>query len=386
LTATIISSVHWDFVEHSAARYHRLQLALSVLALVLGAGWLLAMTLTAVARLVAELAMTVTDRLWWAVLVVSAATSIGHTVLTAPLTIARSYWLPRRYGLLHQRLAAWAFDRLKAAALGGLVGLIVIEVIYAVMARTPAWWIFAAAFVATVSLLGAVVFPVWIVPLFYTLTPLRDAALAERLEKLARRAGVPVLGVWLVDQSRKSRTLNAAVAGFGRTRRIILFDTLLERLGPDEVESVLAHELGHHAHHDMWRMVVIQTALGFATFWVADQLLRATAGPIGLRNLADPAGVPWFALVIGALGLVGIPLVNWHSRAVERRADDFALSVTGDAGAFISAMERLAEQNLAERHPPRWKETLLSSHPSVDRRIGRARRRVASAPRASESE
>src|SRR5262249_51533651 len=156
----------------------------------------------------------------------------------------RGYLLPRRFGLLHQRLSAWALDRLKGAALGAVIGLVVLEVIYAVIAATPAWWIVAGAFVAVVSLLGAIVFPVWIVPLFYRLTPLGDAPLAARLETLARRAGVPVIGVWVVDQSRKSRTVNAAVAGFGRTQRIVLFDTLLATLGADEVESVLAHELG----------------------------------------------------------------------------------------------------------------------------------------------
>src|SRR5262249_15708844 len=239
------------------------------------------------------------------------------------------------FGLLHQPLSSWAFDRLKAAALGALVGLVVIEVIYGLMAATTAWWIVAAAFVAVVSLLGAVVFPVWIVPMFYRLTPLADAELAARLAGLARDAGVPVIGVWVVDQSRKSRTLNAAVVGFGRTQRIILFDTLLTTLRADEVQSVLAHELGHHAHRDMWRVTVMETAVGFATFWLADQLLHATAGAVGLRSLADPAGIPWFALVLGALGLVSIPLVNAYSRAVERRADDFALTVTGDARAFI---------------------------------------------------
>ena len=363
--------------EPSATRYHRLQLVLSAIALLVGAGWLAAMTLTGLAQLVADQAMRITDRWWWSVAVVSAATGVGHVALTAPLTIIRGYVLPRRFGLLHQRLVAWAIDRFKAAALRAAAGFAVIEVIYAAIAATPHWWIVAGAFVAGVSLLGAVVFPVWIVPLFYRLTPLGDTALAKRLQALAQRAGVPVIGVWVVDQSRKSRTVNAAVAGLGRTRRIILFDTLLDTLAPEHTDAVLAHELGHHAHHDMWRGFVMHTAIGFATFWAADHVLRATAGRVGLDGLADPAGVPWLALVLGALGLVTIPLANLHSRAIERRADDFALTLIGDAGAFIGAMERLAELNLAERNPPRLKEIVLYSHPAVDRRIARARERFA---------
>jgi STE24 endopeptidase len=359
--------------ERSATRYHRLQLLLAAIALLVGASWLLLLTLTGLARFVAEQGARVIDRAWWTVLVVSVATGAGHTLVTAPLAIVKGYVLPRRFDLLHQPFSAWVLDRLKAAALGGAIGLAVIEVIYVVIAATPHWWIVAGAFVAAVSLLGAVVFPVWIVPLFYRLTPLADQTLAGRLETLARRAGVPVIGCWVVDQSRKSRTVNAAVAGLGRTRRVILFDTLLDTLGPGETEAVLAHELGHHARHDMWRGFVAHTILGFLTFWAADQILRATAPLVGLDGLADPSGVPWLALVLGLLGLVTMPIANTYSRAIERRADDFALRLTGDAGAFVGAMERLADLNLAERNPPRLEELFLFSHPSIGRRIARAR-------------
>ena len=362
--------------ERSAARYHRLQLLLSALELLIGATWLVAMAMSGLATPVAAAAGHIIDQPWWIVAVVSAVIGAGHAFLTSPLAIVKGYVLPRRFGLLHQGFLAWTIDRLKAGALGAAIGLLVIEVIYAVIAATPHWWLIAGAFVSAVSLLGAVIFPVWIVPLFYQLTPLADAALAERLKALARQAGVPVIGVWVVDQSRKSRTVNAAVAGLGRTRRIILFDTLLDTLAPREAEAVLAHELGHHARHDMWRGFLTHTALGFATFWAADQLLRATAGRVGLGDLADPAGLPWLALVLGALGLGTIPRGNTYSRAIERRADDFALRLTGDAGAFIGAMERLADLNLAERHPPRLEELLLYSHPAVGRRIARARKGV----------
>jgi STE24 endopeptidase len=183
--------------------------------------------------------------------------------------------------------------------------------------------------------------------------------------------------VWVADQSRKSRTANAAVVGLGRTRRILLFDTLLE-FAPDEVEAVLAHELGHHVHHDIWRGLVAQGVFTLIGFGVADRALAAGVGWWGLRDVTDAAGIPWLALVLGALALVTLPVSNGYSRWIEQRADDFALRVTGDLHGFVGAMERLARLNLAERRPHWLKELVLYSHPAIDRRIARARERLRS--------
>src|SRR5262249_51682143 len=210
-------------------------------------------------------------------------------------------------------------------------------------------------------------------PLFYRLAPLDDATLRDRLLRMAEKAGVPVLGVWVADQSRKSRTANAAVVGLGSTRRIILFDTLIREFTPDEVEAVLAHELAHHVHRDVARGLLVQSAVTLATFWAADQILDVGSRWLGLHGPADLGGLPLFGLVLMALGLVALPLANGWSRHVERQADDFALRTAGDPEAFIGAMDRLGDLNLAERDPHYVKEFLLYSHPSVARRIARAR-------------
>ncbi|HZL99147.1 MAG TPA: M48 family metalloprotease, partial [Planctomycetota bacterium] len=247
-------------------------------------------------------------------------------------------------------------------------------ILYGLLRVTPRWWWLAGGgvfFVLYVAL--ATVVPVWIMPLFYRLTPLADETLRARLLRLARRAGVEAVSVWVADQSRKSRTANAAVVGLGRTRRIILYDTLAQRFTPDEIESVLAHELGHHVHGAMRRGLIAQGLLTLVTFRVADVLLGAGVGWFGLAGPADPAGLPWLALVLLALGLVVAPVANTFSRFVERQADDFALALTGNPGAFVGAMERLAGLNLAERRPHRLKEIVLHSHPALDRRIARAR-------------
>lgn len=355
-----------------AARYHRLQLVLGVLELALTVLYLAAILIIDAGPALAVLGERFSGARWWQVGVVAVALGVGHGLVAFPLAWIRGYWLPRRYGLLHQPLRGWLADSLKAALVGGGLALGAVEVIYALIAATPVWWLLAAGTFAAVQIVLAVVFPIWLLPLFYRLTPLADEELRGRLLALAARAGVAVIGVWVADQSRKSRTANAALAGLGRTRRIILFDTLVSEFTPDEMQAVLAHELAHHVHRDTWRALGVQTGLTVVALWLVDRLLDVGVTAGRLDGPADPGGLPWLALILLGLGLLVTPLANGFSRWIERQADDFALALTGDARAFVAAMERLAVLNLAERRPHPLKEMLLHSHPSIHRRIARA--------------
>lgn len=356
-----------------AARYHRLQLLLALLGLGISIAYLLAVLLTGGGHAVAHWAARVTTARWGQVALVAILLGAGHGALGFPLTLLRSYWLPRRFGLLHQPLGSWLADRLKALLIGATLGLAAVEIVYGLLELTPLWWLAAATIFFGAQVAMAAVVPIWIVPLFYRLAPLADGELRERLLALARRAGVDAIGVVVADQSKKSRTANAAVVGLGRTRRILLFDTLVAEFPSEEIESVLAHELGHHAHGDVRRGLVARGALLLITSGLAALGLDAGVALLGLDGPADPAGLPWLALVVLALALVQLPLGNGVSRWIERQADDFALATTGNAPAFIGAMERLARLNLAERRPSRLKEIVLFSHPALDRRIARAR-------------
>jgi len=355
-----------------ADRYHRVQLVLTLVGLALSLAYLLALIATGASHALARAAASVTPARWGQVALVALAVGIGQGALGLPLRLIQGYWLPRRFGLLHQPLAGWLGDQLKAALIGAALGLAAIEIVYALLALTPRWWLITAAVFFAAQIAMTAVLPIWIVPLFYRLTPLADGDLRDRLLALARRAGVEAIGVYVADQSRKSRTANAAVVGLGRTRRIILFDTLLAEFAPEEIESVLAHELGHHAHGDMRRGLLVNGVLTLATAWLAAHALDAGVGLLGLAGVADPAGIPWLVLVALVLGLGQMPLANGFSRWIERQADDFALATTGNARAFVGAMERLAGLNLAERRPSRLKEIVLYSHPALDRRIARA--------------
>ena len=359
--------------EARARTYHRLQLRLSLSSLGLGAAYLGALIATGAAGRLAQALAALTP--WWWLQLAGALLVLGGVfrLATLPLAWLGGFWLPRRFGLLHQPFGPWLLDAAKAAGLGAALGLGAAEIVYALLRATPWWWLWSALAFLGLSTLLTLLAPVWLVPLFYRLEPLPDASLRDRLLRLGEKAGVPVVGVWIADQSRKSRTANAAVTGLGRPRRIIVFDTLLAEFPPDEIEAVLAHELGHHAHADIWRGLLVQSALTLLTFWIADHLLSAGARALGLDGLADLAGLPLLALIVLGVSLLALPVASGWSRRVERQADDFALRVTGNAQAFISAMERLRALTLAEREPHPAKEFFLSSHPSIGRRVARAR-------------
>jgi len=367
--------VDWAILDdmHEARTYHRWQLGLGVLRILLTAGYLAALLATGAAARLRDLLAAWTTHWWFAVPAAVIVLAAGHLLLTLPLGWLSGFELPRRYGLSHETLGQWLRDRGKAGLIGGGLATAGALVVYGLLRSTPWWWLWAAAAFAVGGAVLAFAMPICLVPLFYRLTPLPEGDLRSRLLRLAERARVPAVGVWIADQSRRSRTANAAVTGLGRTRRILVFDTLVSRFEPEEVEAVLAHELGHHVAGDVWRGLAVQGAVTLAALWVADRALSAAAGPLGLSGPSDIAGLPLLGLVTMTVSLVALPVINSWSRWVETRADDFALKLTGTPGPFIGAMERLADLNLSERDPHFLKELFLHSHPSVGRRIARAR-------------
>jgi len=218
--------------------------------------------------------------------------------------------------------------------------------------------------------------PVLLFPLFFKFRPLEDEELKRRLLQLSERAGTRVRGVYEWKLSEKSRKANAALAGWGNTRRIIVADTLLDRYTHDEIEAIFAHELAHHVYNHIPKGLALQAIASLAGFWLAAQALQRFTPRFGFRGLDDFANLPLLLVVSGVLSLVLLPVVNAVSRYFERQADDYALRSIPSTGPFITSMEKLAEQNLAERRPNPVIEFLFHSHPSIARRVARARARA----------
>jgi STE24 endopeptidase len=215
--------------------------------------------------------------------------------------------------------------------------------------------------------------PVLLLPIFYSVKPLARESLRTRLLRLADRAGTRVLGVYEWGLGAKTRKANAALTGWGATRRILVSDTMLADYSEDEIEVVLAHELAHHVHGDIWKGIALEGGLMVTGFYLAARVLEAGAARAGLSGAADVAGLPLLLLAAGAVSLVMVPLTHAVSRAFERRADRLALGLTKNPQAFISAMRRLAAQNLAEDDPSRLVQWLFYSHPPIRERIEMAR-------------
>ena len=212
-----------------------------------------------------------------------------------------------------------------------------------------------------------------ILPVFFKFTRLPDSDLTRKLEDLCRRAGAGVKGIYEWGLAARTRRANAALVGWGATRRVVLSDTLLDKFTPSEVEVILAHELGHHRLGHQRALLLTQTALTFVAFLLADIVFGLVGTYFELSGPGDLAGMPLLVLTFMGVGLAALPLSNYISRSLEKQADFFALGLTGLVGSFISAMERLAVLNLAETDPHPLVEWLFYSHPSTSKRIDAAK-------------
>lgn len=298
---------------------------------------------------------------------------VGYQLITLPLGYY-GFTLSRRYGLSTMKLKGWIADLLKGFALGLVFEGVVIMLIYALLAYQPQWWwLWVAIVLLFFSVIMANLAPVLIFPLFYKFTPLPEGELTERLMALAARAKTKVRGVFSMHLSNKTTAANAALMGLGNTRRIVLGDTMTDRYSIDEIEVVLAHELGHHVHHDIWKLLLSQSVLMLGGLFLANLILHWAVETLHLySSLTDSATLPFLFLLMGLFGLIVMPISNAFSRSVEYQADEYALQATHKVAAFKSAMTRLANQNLAEVEPAPIVEFLFHSHPSIRKRLQHA--------------
>src|SRR5712691_5808649 len=364
--------------EDKATRYQRLKRQTSVVSLLsgglllgglVGPGW--SVTLRDAAERMAGRVAPVSWQPGATVFCYVLLLSLLNEIAGVSLGFYSGFFLERRYELSNETAGGWLADQAKA--FGIVLGGGAAELIYWCIRLSPDRWWLAAGVVLALLIVGLTnIAPVVLLPLFYSVKPLDRDALRTRLLALADRAGARVLGAYEWGLGSKTRKANAALAGLGGTRRILVSDTMLAEYSDDEIEVVLAHEIAHHVHGDIWKGILFQSALMLAGFYLASLVLRAMTDRAGLRGVDDVAGLPLLLLAAGAVSLVMVPVAHAMSRAFERSADRFALDLTRNPGAFISAMRRLGAQNLAEEHPSRLVQWLFYSHPPVRDRIAAA--------------
>jgi STE24 endopeptidase len=366
--------------EDKSSRYHRQRRLTTVASLAMTAAWLLVLVVSGASGSLRDWA----ERLGGPAaagfpryaLAVTAFTVVLFAIEEAfgfAFSYYRGFTIEHRYGLSRESRVEWLRDHVKAAGVGLLFAAVAAVAVYAAIFLTPRWWWLFAAILATLAaIVLTMILPTILLPMFYRVTPLERPDLRDRLVALARAQGVAAIGVFVWGLGEKTRKANAALVGLGRSRRILLSDTLLAEYSDDEIEVILAHELAHHVHHDLWKAIALEAAVALAAAWTADFVRRAVGPVFGFTGPQDLAAMPLHLLGAGLVSVVVVPLANAFSRRNERRADWFALELTRRDSAFVSAMKRLGAQNLAEQRPSALAQLLFYTHPPLEERIAAA--------------
>lgn len=295
--------------------------------------------------------------------------SLILSIIFFPVTIYLGYFLEHKYNLSNQTIAEWFWEEGKGFLLGIVIGVPLLLLFFFLLnSFTQYWWLFFAAVLFLFSVVMARIVPILILPLFYKILPLENDELKNKIIKLSEAAGLSVENVYSFNMSKNTKKANAAFTGLGKTKRIILGDTLLENFDVDEIESVIAHELGHYKLKHIIKNIIIGTVFSFVTFFILSQLYNISVSWLGYESVTEIAALPLLGLWGMLIGVIQTPLGNAISRKYEYEADKYAVSVISDKSVFIKTLEKITDQNLGDREPHPFVEWFFYSHPSIENR------------------
>ncbi len=282
--------------------------------------------------------------------------------------------LEQKFGLSNQNFSQWFGEQLKGLLVVAIIGLLSVEGIYLALKKSPRrWWIYVSVVFIIFTVVLVNLAPVLIMPLFNKFTPLPKGELRDKLIALSQKANVPVEDIFTVDMSKQTKEANAMFTGLGNTKRVVLGDNLVKEYTPDEIEVVIAHEMGHNLLHHIWKMIIfsaIMSAIGFLIIHLlGGGIINKYRNKLKIENMADVASLPLFLLIFSIYGIITMPVMPTYSRHAEKQADKFALDITHNKEAFISAMNKLAYDNLSDPNPSPVIEFLLYDHPPIAKRI-----------------
>ncbi|MFA6357741.1 MAG: M48 family metallopeptidase [Candidatus Omnitrophota bacterium] len=295
--------------------------------------------------------------------------SFFYYLLSLPLNFYSGFMLEHKFNLTRQKASAWWFDQLKSSVLGYVISLVLILAFYWILGQFNQWWLVISAFWIVFSIVLAKLAPILIIPLFFKYKKLEDQVLRQRILNLASKMRVKLLDVFEIDFSKKTLKANAAFTGMGKTRRVLLADTLKDKYSHDEIEIILAHEFAHCQLKHITKLIVLNSLVTLGLFYLIFRTSVYTLGMFKLDSLAQLASLPLVFLYFIFFGIITQPLEAFVSRVFEREADRLALKTTSAKEAFISLMDKLANQNLADRNPHPLIKFFFFSHPPIDERI-----------------
>ncbi len=364
-----------DLPAHrKAADYTRVKLAFGLIETIAGALALVAVTLGGGIDVVFDAASDFAHGLWRDV-IGAGAIFVLLALIDLPFAAYRSFVIEARFGFNQMTWKVFAFDSVKGALLGMVLGGIVLTAaIWLMTSLGPYWWLWAWVAWMGFNLLLLWLFPTYIAPLFNKFVPMPDGSLKSRIETLLAKTGFKSQGLFVMDGSTRSSHGNAYFSGLGNAKRIVLFDTLISRLDEPEIEAVLAHELGHFKRRHIIKRIAALFALSLLFLWILGRLANAEWFYIGLGVTQMSAGsaLTLFALVLPVFTFILHPLTTITSRKHEYEADAFAADITG-ARPLITALTKLYKDNAATLTPDKWFSAFYDSHPPAPLRIARLR-------------
>lgn len=298
------------------------------------------------------------------------AIGIFSSILFAPVNYYTGFYLEHKYNLSNQTFKKYVLENLKSMMVGLIIGVPILLLFFFVLNQfEDLWWLVFASAMFLISVVLSQIFPILIMPIFYKITPLNDDELKARITKLAKGAGITVQNVFSFNMSKNTKKANAAFTGLGKTKRIILGDTLLNDYTKDEIETVIAHELGHYKYKHIQKNILFGTAASFLTFFLISLLYKLSISWFDFNSILQIAALPVLSLWAMLIGLVQTPIGNILSRKYEYEADRYAVESTLKPQSFISTLNKLTDQNLGDRKPHPFVEWFFYSHPSVKNRI-----------------
>lgn len=349
--------------------YNRTKLQLSITGTVISFAIILYFIASGTSNYLAGFAHNITESGYLAFLIYTAVAGIVYSLIFMPLSYYSSYYIEHKYELSNQTFAGWVTENLKAAAVGSIIALPVLLLFYYIISEFPEmWWLLFASAMFLFSVILAQLVPVLIMPLFYKITPLDDDELKKRINALATKAGLKIENVYKFDMSKNTKKANAAFTGLGKTKRIILGDTLLEDFDKDQIETVIAHEMGHYAKKHIVKNLLMGTLSSFLTLWIISLLYNWSLPVFGFTRPDEIAAFPLILLWSTIIGIIQTPLTNYISRRFEYEADEYAVRITGKKEALAEALNKLTDQNLGDREPHPLVEWYSYSHPSTGKR------------------
>ncbi|MDQ3021934.1 MAG: M48 family metallopeptidase [Bacteroidota bacterium] len=353
-----------------AKRYSKTHQILSLTGSVIFFTVLLILIFTGLSKQIESAAFSFTSNKYFALLIFLAIIGVCEGIINFPLNFYSDYILEHKYNLSNQTLSVYFIEKLKGFALGLILGIPVIIAFYFILSSFGEnWWLVLGIFIFVFSVVINRLAPTLIMPLFYKFKPIENESIKNKILRLCEKADVKIKGIFTFDMSKNTKKANAAFTGMGKSKRIILGDTLMNNFSESEIENVFAHEMGHYKKKHILKLMLTSTVLTFAGLFITTKLYEASLGYFGFTRVSEIAALPLLFLYLSLYGLITTPISNVLSRKYEWEADTFALQTTKDKGAFISSMEKLADQNLADKTPNKILEYLFHSHPSIEKRI-----------------